>query len=146
MDIEVKIDPNYTTPKMTFYTSELTPEIADLIKKLSTKDTGLITGYKEEVIFLLPPDSIYCFFTESQHVLAQTKEGLFKIKNRLYEIEEMLSPPSFVRISQSEIINFSYVESLDMQLNGTIRLKLKNNDYHFVSRRFVNKIKTYLKL
>lgn len=40
MDIEVKIDPSYTTPKMTLYTSELTP------------------------------DSIYCFFTESQHVLA----------------------------------------------------------------------------
>lgn len=146
MDIEVKIDPSYKTPKITIHTSEMTSELVDLMKKLSNDTTKMITGYKEDEIFLLEPEEIYCFFTEGQNVLVATRNGKYRVKSRLYEIEEQALHTAFVRVSQSEIINFKYVESLDMELNGTIRLKLKNGEYHFVSRRFVSKIRAYLKL
>lgn len=146
MDIELKIDPTYTTPKLTIYTHELTPQLSELITKLSNDSMQLITGIKGESIFLLSPREIFCFFTENQKVFAKTQTGIFKIKSRLYEIENLVLDTSFVRISQSEIVNFSYVESLELELNGTIRLKLKNGDYSYVSRRYVSKIKSYLKL
>ena len=146
MDIEIKIDPNYKKPKITIHTNEMTPELVDLMKKLSNDTTKLITGYKEEAIFFIEPEEIYCFFTQAQNVFASTKDGIYRVKSRLYEIEEQDLHVAFVRISQSEIINFKYVESLDMELNGTIRLKMKNGEIHFVSRRFVSKIRAYLKL
>lgn len=146
MDIEVKIDVAYAQPKLVIHTAELTPELAELIKKLSSGSRQIVTGYKEEAIFILQVEEIYSFFTEAQGVFAKTREGIFKVKSRLYELEESHFNHDFIRISQSEIINFAYVESLDMELNGTIRIKLKNGDYHFVSRRFVSKIKAYLKM
>ena len=58
----------------------------------------------------------------------------------------MLSGSSFVRISNSEIVNFGHVTSLDTSISGTISLRMTNGDKAYVSRRYVSKIKKYLGL
>ena len=69
-----------------------------------------------------------------------------KLSGETYELEEMFEGTPFIRISNSEIVNFKYVESLDMSMSGTISIKLKTGGNSFVSRRYVNKIKEYLGL
>ena len=67
------------------------------------------------------------------------------VKNNFYELENVLSE-KFVRISNSEIVNFSKVQSLDFKIIGTIVLKFYTDRYTYVSRRYVKKIKEYLNI
>ena len=67
-------------------------------------------------------------------------------KSKLYELEEQIKEPSFIRISNSEIINFDKVENLDLNITGTIKLNFKSGYITYASRRNIKKIKEYLKI
>ena len=64
----------------------------------------------------------------------------------MYELEETLKNTSFIRISNSEIINFNEVENLDLGIIGTIIVNFKSGNKAYVSRRNVAKIKKYLNI
>lgn len=146
MDVEIKIDKNIETTKIVIYTKEMTDDISDLACKLSSNPSTIIMGFKDEKVFLLNRDDIFRFYTENNKIFASCLNENFKVKYRLYELEENLNGTSFIRISNSEIANFNKVSSLDMGISGTISLKFKNGDITFVSRRYVDTIKKYLNL
>ena len=77
---------------------------------------------------------------------AQTAEGCYSVRLRLYELEERLDPRRFVRISNSEIVNLEKVTAVDLSLTGTIRMTLNGTVSAYVSRRYVKKIKETLNL
>lgn len=144
MDVEIKLDLNFKIPKLVIYTNEITNEISEITKKLSTNNSKLLLGFDDKQIFIIKPNDVFSIFTENKKILARSSRGLFKLKNRLYEIEENPPNESFVRISNSEIVNFSKVSSLDTSITGTITLKFMNGEKTFVSRRYVEKIKKFL--
>lgn len=145
-NVEIKIDETAKPPKLIVYTSEVTPEITNLVHKLSGDTSEMIIGFEESEAFLLGKDDVFRFYTESQKIFARCENKTYRVKNRLYELEETLIGSSFVRISNSEIANFDKVASLDMSISGTITLKFKNGDTAYVSRRYIEKIKNYLGL
>lgn len=143
MQIEIKIDPAYTTPSVVVYTDSVTPEIVELLAQLSAKPACL-TGFCDSEAKILQPDHILSIYAANQKVFAQTDEGTFQLKARLYELEQQLCGQQFVRISHSEIINLRMVEKFDLSLSGTICVKLKNKKTSYASRRYVAKIKQIL--
>jgi DNA-binding LytR/AlgR family response regulator len=72
------------------------------------------------------------------------RDNAIEVHHRLYELEEMLEGTSFIRISNSEIVNFDTVTSLDMGLTGTIELSTVDGRKYYVSRRYMREIKDYL--
>jgi len=144
LDVEIKLDPNFKTPKLVIYTSEITNQISEIIKKLSNNNSMLLLGFDDKKIFIINPNDVFSIFTENTKILARSTQGLFILKNRLYEIDENPPNESFVRISNSEIVNFSKVSSLDTSITGTITLNFMNGEKTFVSRRYVEKIKKFL--
>ena len=76
--------------------------------------------------------------------LTHYRRYFFK-KHKNNKLENVLSE-KFVRISNSEIVNFSKVQSLDFKIIGTIVLKFYTDRYTYVSRRYVKKIKEYLNI
>ena len=76
----------------------------------------------------------------------QTPEGVYDLRERLYELEGKLDRHTFVRISHSEIVNLRKVTALDLSLTGTIRMTLAGGVVCYVSRRYVKKIKEALGL
>ena len=83
-------------------------------------------------------------YSENKKVYVRTKEERFEVRDRLYVLEDMLREKGFVRISNSEIVNISQIEKLDMSYAGTIKMYMKNGDETFVSRRYVSRIKEVL--
>ena len=83
-------------------------------------------------------------YADTGKTAAVTDKGIYVIKHRLYELEELLYGDSFVRISNSEIINLKKVDNFDMSFTGTICVKLSNGESVYVSRRYVPKIKKIL--
>lgn len=146
MDIEFKLDPSQTTPKITVTACELTDEIRELLLRLEHGRPTAITAMQEDRAVLLAPEQILRFFADGKTVSVQTADGIFSVRQRLYELEELLDPHKFVRISHSEIVNLSHVTALDLKLSGTIRMTLTGDVTCFVSRRSLKKIKQALSL
>lgn len=146
MKIEIVVNHDLEEPNVIIYTNEITNQIQDMVDIIENTLNKKLTGIKDEKIFLLDPDDIYCFYSENQKVYARTDNGNLWVKQKLYNLEETLRGTSFIRISNSCIANINKIKNLDISFAGTIGLKFKNGDTEFVSRRYVSKIKEYLGL
>ncbi len=144
MDIEIKTDERYSTPKLIILTDRISEEIQALLAKLSENKPQILLGYREDAVTILDPHSVIRIYAASGKITALTEQGEYLLKHRLYEIEELLPKSTFVRISNSEIINLKKVHNFDLSFAGTICVKLLNGDRTYVSRRYVSKIKQVL--
>lgn len=146
MKIEVRIDEKCKEPKIVVMTDKMTDEINALVKRLSEEQPQVIAGFKDDTVEVLEPSDIYRVFAMSGKVLAETSHGEYTLRLRLYEMEQRLDNRSFVRISNSDIINLKKVKSFDLSFAGTICIRLSNGTVTYVSRRSVAKIKQLLGL
>lgn len=148
MKIELELDPNLNETVILIRAKELTPEISDLVNRFKSAGTAadFLIAYKDDRIHLIKPESIVRIFTDNQRVLLETDDTQFILRNRLYEIEERLTQPNLIRISNSEIVNFNKVANLDLSLSGTICIVFNNGNRSFVSRRYMPRIKQYLQI
>lgn len=144
MQIEIKMNENYREPKIIIMTDKMTDEVNDIVKKLSVELPQLIAGFKDDSVQVIDPSSIYRVYAQSGKVFAETSKGNYLLRLRLYEAEERLEKLSFVRISNSDIINLKKVKSFDLSFAGTICITLSNGTVTYVSRRTVSKIKKLL--
>ncbi len=144
MQIEIEIDEKCREPKIIVVTDKMTDEVNDLLKRLSDGRPQVIAGFKDEIVELLEPSDIYRVFAVSGKVLAETARGEYALRLRLYEAEQRLDSRSFVRISNSDIINLKKVRSFDLSFAGTICITLSNGTVTYVSRRSVARIKQVL--
>lgn len=146
MEVELRVEQGRKEPKIVILTGTETPELRELARKLAGLALDPIPAYQEERAVLLEQGDILRFYTQGKGVWAQTADGVYTVRLRLYELEERLDPKRFVRISHSEIVNLKQVTALDLSLTGTIRMTLKGGTGTFVSRRYVKKIKQALEL
>lgn len=146
MKVEVKLDPNYTETTIKIYTNEMNEEILSLMKQLQAKTNDKIIVWKKDKIYILPIKEVEAIYSNQGKVYVRVNSNEYISKNKLYEIEEQIKVPSFIRISNSEIINFDNVENLDVSIIGTIKLNFKSGYVTYASRRNIKKIKEHLKI
>lgn len=146
MDVTVKIEPGRREPRVVLYAGADTPELRELAEKLAGLSLGPVPAFQGERAVLLEPRQVLRFFADGRGVSAQTEEGSFAVRLRLYELEERLTPRGFLRVSHSELVNRRKITGLDLSLTGTIRMTLEGDVTVYVSRRYVKKIKEALGL
>lgn len=144
MEIEIKIDGNYKEPKIIILTEKMSDEINLLVKKITEDVPQMIAGFQNDQLKVLEQDEIFRIYTANNKVFANTSDGNYSLRLRLYELEERLEKNDFVRISNSEIINIRKVKAFDLSFTGTICVKLIDGTVTYVSRRYVPKIKQIL--
>lgn len=144
MQIEIKMDPSCTEPKVIIMTDAITEEVSKLMKRLSEEGPAVISGFRDDKLEILEQSELIRIYANAGKVFAITGKGEYCIRSRLYELEERLDCNRFVRISNSEIINLNMVEHFDLSFTGTICVKLSNGMITYVSRRYVSKIKKIL--
>ncbi len=142
--VELQIDSNCTEPRVIIVADRLTPEISELMERISPGQPDEIPAFDGEQLVLLHPDEIIRVYAEKQQVIAQTEKASYKLRSRLYELEQRLDAKRFVRISNSEIINIKRVISMDLSIAGTICVRLRPSIVTYVSRRYIPKIKQTL--
>lgn len=144
MKVEINVDKNCEETKIVIHTKSIEDKIIKLIENLQIKETEQINGFKDDEMYLLNQDNIESFYAENGKVFARINENKYLIKKRLYELEEILNPDKFVRISNSEIVNMRKVKKINLKITGTIILYFATNNKAYVSRRYFKKIKEYL--
>ncbi len=148
MKIDIRIDEKTQETTIIVQASKIDDEIAEIINKLKEIENknhkGTLTCFKDDIVEIIDENKIIRIYSSMQKVMAETSQGSYLIKARLYELEERLDKNNFVRISNSEIINLKRVINFDLSFSGTICVNLDNDVKTYVSRRFVSKIKDVL--
>ena len=140
---EVQFDSSVTEPKIIVLTDRMTDEIELIIRKLSEEEPEMVAGFRDDMVSILDQRDLYRIYAEAGRVYAETDNGTYVLR-QLYEMEERLRRFSFVRISNSEIINLRKVKNIDLSFSGTICVLLTNKTVTYVSRRYVSRIKEVL--
>ncbi|MBR7063885.1 MAG: LytTR family transcriptional regulator [Treponema sp.] len=150
MKVSIQIDELCIEPVVKIHTAQVTDEVRTLCKTISEKREGaplLLQAWKGDFLTMLKPSNVMHIYSGSKKVFAETETDLYELKNRLYEIEAMMKIEAFskfIRISNTDIINFDFVKNFDMSLSGTICVNFHNKKRAFVSRRYIPKIKEWL--
>lgn len=146
MKLEFDINEKYQEDKIIICTNKITYELQEFVNKLNNEKNNKIYGYKNDKIFILEENKIETIYSENKKVFIRYENGnIYETKKRIYELENNL-PNKFVRISNSEIVNFDKVQNLDFKIVGTIILNFYTDRYTYVSRRYVKKIREYLEI
>lgn len=148
MNIEVatNISKEYENIKIILQAPELNEEVQNILNNLTTicEDKNIIVGNRDNEIFLLKIKDILYFFSEEKYNYAKTQEGIFKVKDRMYEIEEKYSKNKFIRISSSYIINLNKTKSFDVSQIGSIVAKMEDGKNILISKRRIRDVKEFL--
>lgn len=136
------IDPQHEEEVVVYVHQE--SDIAKEIAKIVKGTTELI-GYTESAAVPLISHQVCCFVVQDGKVYAQTHEGVYMLKYRLYQLEDML-PCDFIKINQSCIANVRQIQRFDTSFSGTLRVIFKNGYADYVSRRQLKKVKERLGL
>ena len=149
MDINVatNISKEYENIKVIINAPEITEEVQLIVNTITgiTNIKKQIIGTKDNKIYLISIDEVICFYSEDKSNYCKTNSGTFKIKEKLYELEEKLFKGDYVRISNSCIINLKYVDSFDTSIIGTIEVMFKDGSKEYVSRRRVKDVMKKIK-
>ena len=144
MKIKLEINPIYKEMEVHICSdtdSKRAREVFGTIKDVF--DTSVM-AYSDGEVIPVGSSDIIRIFAQNQRVYVATAEGVFRLHERLYELEEKLDNSRFLRISNSEIVNLKKIQRLDTSLTGTVKMFLDGNVETFVSRRYVTKIKKAL--
>ena len=144
MEIEIRLDPACTQPKLTLTAAAMTSELEQLVRQLSNTPPHALAGYREETVELLQPEEIQRVYASGKKVYAVTAQGEYTLRLRLYEAEERLAGSRFVRISNSELVNLQQVRRFHLGLSGTIQVQMSDGGSTYVSRRYMPKLKQIL--
>ena len=142
--VNLIIDPDVIETEITIRAKILTSELQRVLNTLTVQGDDIILGFKEDEVYLLNPLDLIRVYTEGKYVFAETMTDVYRLKLRIYELEEILNQKQFIRISQSEIINIRLVDKIDISYRSTLEITLKNGKVTFCSRRYVTKIKNIL--
>lgn len=115
-------------------------ELVNRIEDLVTEKSREITGFSDGTAEILDTDSVFCFIVENGRVFALTEKEKYRIRERLYTLEEKLGS-NFIKINQSCIANISKIKCFEYSPYGSLTVVLKNGTRDYISRRNIKKVK-----
>lgn len=147
VDIELIIDENYASPKVTIHTKAKTKQVEGIIEAIETYSESKLpfisvySGGKKEIV---KQKDIMRIRTEGRQIVLDTEEKYYIVKQTLSNLEKILNVDRFIRISQSEIINIYKAKRFDVSVAGTIIIEFENGVKTYASRRYIKAIKAFL--
>lgn len=143
MKVTTIIDPS-REEEVVIYAHQESALVREIARIADDAPTELI-GYQDKAAEPLDMDAVCCFTVQNGKVYAQTHNGVFGIKYRLYQLEEIL-PRHFIKINQSCVANVRQIQRFDTAFSGTLRVNFKNGYVDYVSRRHLKSVKERLGL
>lgn len=116
-------------------------EIADFVRSRQGMFSGMINGAQYEIAV----SDLYYIESVDGRTYLYTLKNVYETSYRLYELEEILKPKRFQRISKSMLVNLMKIQSIQPALNGRFTILLKSGEKVIISRNYVKAFKSALK-
>jgi DNA-binding LytR/AlgR family response regulator len=123
-------------------------QLIDFLSLIQTNDSKMesILGMKEDAFKPLDVKTISYFNAINNDVYAHLSNGEeYLVKNKLYQLEELLDRNIFFRINKSEIINMTEISIIKPMFKGKLILYLEGYKNPFdISRNYTKTFKERL--
>jgi DNA-binding LytR/AlgR family response regulator len=127
-----------------FKVHEMNEETLALIGKLKQAEKKELLGMKDKKNYRLLFENILYFEAVDKKTFAYTVTDVFEVREKLYQLEELLKHKIFLRISKSMILNLQMIVSVYPTLSGRFEAELENGERIKISRQYVPKLKQKL--
>lgn len=119
-------------------------EVQEIISFIKSRQ-GVLNGRKDGNETEIPVLDVCYIESVDNRTYIYTVNDCYEIGMRIYELEEMLSKSTFVRIQKGMILNLMKINSIKPGLSGRYVALLKNNEEVIISRKYVPDFKRMLK-
>ena len=121
----------------------LTKDFAE-IKEYVKHKGNTIMGYDQnkEWVPIRLEDILY-YETVDGTVFAYTASEIYKIKGKLYQVEEEIKRSCICRASKTMLVNLDHVQSVRTALNGRLYAKLENEEEILITRKYAKMVAEY---
>ena len=128
------------------------PEINEEVKKIENdlrlsfnKTIKEVLGVQGNDIYIINIEDVIKFYSEDKNNFCKTKDGVYKLKEKMYFLEDALPKNSFIRISNSVIINVKHIKCFNTDIIGKIAVKFNDDTEEYVSKRKIPDVMKFLK-
>lgn len=146
MRIRIEIDKNLDEEEVIIRSRELDEKVQSIqaaIDDAVHRKRKMIL-YKGEKEYYLPVSEMLFFETDGNEIYAHTVKDSYRIKHRLYELEEIL-PGYFMRVSKSTILNTKRIYSMSRSVSTPCTVQFQNTHKQvYVSRLYYKPLKNRL--
>ena len=147
INVRTNISNEYQEIEIVINSPEMNEQVQKLENELITikmKEFDKIIGMQGNDLFVINISDVIMFYSEEKSNFCKTKDGIYRIKEKLYYLEENLSKENFIRISNSAIININNVKCFNTSIIGKIVVKFEDGSEENVSRRRMSEIMKFL--
>lgn len=146
MKIEIDIDENIEDLEVIIKCAVINDKVQKLQRYLSdiSKDKKQVIFYQEEKEYYFDVSRILFFETSENGIDGHTKDDIFNVRYKLYELEELL-PAYFMRVSKSTILNTHEVYSITKNITSASKVEFHGTHKRvYVSRNYYKTLKYIL--
>jgi len=121
--------------------SRIDENISKLQTYIQSMSTPKMVFFKDSQEYYLPLEEILFFETEGEQIHAHTADDAFRVKHRLYELEEIL-PHYFIRAAKGTIVNTLRIYSINRNLTASSLVKFAGTHKQiYASRHYYGELK-----
>lgn len=146
MKIVVEIDEALSEEEIIIRCNSPTAETQILLDAIKRAVSGSekFAVFKEDREYFIELGDILFFETESGSIWVHTKDDMYSIHYKLYELEDIL-PGNFMRVSKSTILNTRHIYSISRNLASSSVVQFNGTHKQvYVSRYYYKLLKQHL--
>lgn len=144
MKVNIDIDEKHVETSITIQTGEWSEELEEIVNVIKRRKPQRLFGVEDDQTILLDPNDIDFVYAEKRKTFATLKNKRFEIKMKLYEVEKILIPHSFMRFSKSVIGNLNHIQRFELSFNGNLCVYFHSGNKEYISRSHVARVKKRL--
>ena len=146
MKIKIELDSDLTEDEVIIRCSKVDTSIQKIqtaILDISMQNKQMIF-LKDGKEYYFPIEEVLFFETNNMRIDSHTKNDVFQVKYKLYELENVL-PSNFVRVSKSTILNVNKIHSIDRNIVSSSLVQFYNTHKQvYVSRYYYKQLREQL--
>lgn len=143
MKISIQTDAAYQDIEIIIRSPQLTPELEKIISALHLLERKITVIQGNETVLLDAAGIVYAESVDRK-TFVFTQDACLETRLRLYELEEILAPCGFLRISKTCLVQIRCIRALKTELNHRLRLTLGTGEQIIVSRQYAEALKQHL--
>lgn len=123
---------------------KVSDEVKEIIAYVKSRQ-GQLTGSMDDMQFEIPVGDIFYIESVDNKTFAYTQNEVYELRQKLYEVEDLLREKHFLRTSKSTLLNLMKISAIKPALNGRFTAVLFSGEETVISRKYVPELKKALK-
>ena len=145
MKVSITENTGYDETSVEIHCRECDANVRKLQRHICSYDERFGCSSEGGTVYVNAKDIFY-FETIDYKTFLYTKDKVYEVQKRLYELESILDDKDFFRCSKAIIVNVTKIEELKPELTRNIMAVLSNGEVVVISRRYVKAFKKLIYL